>query len=131
MKLFTITLSLLMIFSMTISAAQTPDMLIVKMGQQKVSKKSGLRIKFVSVIEDSRCPVGTDCVWAGNAKIKVQIVGERSTKEFEFNTTIGTKGDMLDGWAIYLEELTPVPHATKKLNSKLYTAKFKVTRLSR
>ena len=116
---------------MTLTAAQTPEMLTVKMGQQKVDKMSGLRIKFVSVVEDSRCPVDVDCIWAGNAKIKVQVVGQRMTKVFEFNTTIGPKGDMMDGWAIYLEELTPLPKSSKKTNSKLYTAKFKITRLTR
>ena len=64
-------------------------------------------------------------------KVKVQIVGSRSSKEFEFNTTMGPKGDMLDGWAIYLEDLSPVPRADKKPNPKQYTAKFKVTRLTR
>jgi hypothetical protein len=132
MKILALTLSILFIFGMTTSSsAQTAEMLTIKAGQQKVAKTSRLKIKFISVTEDSRCPVGVDCVWAGNAKVKVQIIGSRSTKEFEFNTTMGPKGDMLDGWAIYLEDLTPVPQANKKLNAKLYTAKFKVTRLGR
>jgi hypothetical protein len=130
MKLLALTLSIFFIFGMT-TAAQTPDMLTIKAGQQKIAKTSGLKIKFISVTEDSRCPVGVDCVWAGNAKVKVQIIGSRSTKEFEFNTTMGPKGDILDGWAIYLEDLSPMPKANKKVDPKLYTAKFKVTRLTR
>jgi hypothetical protein len=116
---------------MTVPAIQTRDLLTIKMGQQKVDKASGLRIKFVSLVEDSRCPVDVDCIQAGNARIKVRVTGQRLSKDFEFNTTMGPKGDMLDGWAIYLEELTPVPRSNKKTNEKLYTAKFKVTRLTR
>ena len=131
MRSLTLIFTLLFIFSMTVPAAQTRDMITIRMGQQKVDKTSGLRIKFISVVEDSRCPVDVDCIHAGNAKIKVQVVGQRSTKVFEFNTTMGPKGDMMDGWAIYLEDLTPVPRSNKKTNPKLYTAKFKVTRLTR
>lgn len=131
MKYIAITLLSMLLFNMTVPAAQTRDMLTIKVGQQKVDKASGLRIKFVSVVEDSRCPVDVDCIHAGNAKIKVRITGQRSSKDFEFNTTIGPKGDMLDGWAIYLEELAPVPRSNKKTNPKHYTAKFKVTRLTR
>jgi hypothetical protein len=119
------------VFNMTVPAAQTRDMITIKVGQQKVDKASGLRIKFVSVVEDSRCPVDVDCIHAGNSRIQVRITGERSSKDFEFNTTIGPKGDMLDGWAIYLEELTPLPRSNKKTNKKLYTAKFRVSRLTR
>jgi len=132
MKIFALALTLLFIFlGMTASEAQAQETLIVKAGQQRTAAKSKLRIKFISVIEDSRCPIGVDCIWAGNAKIKVQIIGERSTKMFEFNTTLGPNGDILDGWAITLEELTPVPNAKRKTNPKNYTATFKVARLTR
>ena len=111
--------------------AQTGDTLTLKVGQQRTAPNSKLRIKFISVIEDSRCPVGANCIWEGNAKIRVQVTGQRSTKVFEFNTTLGPKGDMLDGWAITLEELIPVPRADRKNNFKRYTATFKVARLTR
>jgi len=33
-------------------------------------------VTFVEVVEDSRCPEGTDCVWAGRAQIRVEVDGE-------------------------------------------------------
>lgn len=39
-------------------------------------EREGHRIAFVSVVEDSRCPTGVQCVWAGTAKIQVTIDGE-------------------------------------------------------
>jgi hypothetical protein len=132
MKIFALTLTLLFVFlGMTASEAQAQEMVIIKAGQQRTAAKSKLRIKFISLIEDSRCPIGVDCIWAGNAKIRVQVVGERSTKVFEMNSTLGPKGDILDGWAIMLEELTPVPRANRKTNPKNYTATFKISRLTR
>lgn len=109
---------------------QTPEFLTVKSGKQGIAKKSRLRIKFVSVIEDSRCPTDADCVWAGNAKIKVKLSNGQTAEEFEFNSNAGPKGGTFDGWAVYLEDLKPYPKAGKA-QAGPYKAKFKVIRLTR
>lgn len=47
-------------------------------------------LKFVEVLEDSRCPKDIVCVWAGRAKVKVAISGEHLyLKELEL--TMGEK----------------------------------------
>lgn len=118
--------------SMTGSAqTRTKETLTLGVGKQKTAKKSRLKIKFLEVIEDSRCPTGVDCIWAGNAKIKVQVVGSHSSQVFEFNTNIGAKGDIFDGWAITIDNLTPYPHADKPINPKSYKVKFTISRPSR
>jgi len=38
-------------------------------------------ITFEKVVEDSRCPEGVQCVWAGNAKIQVKVSQNDSTSE--------------------------------------------------
>lgn len=119
-----------MIFSMT-AFAHTNETITLNVGKQKTAKKSRLKIKFLEVTEDSRCPTGVNCIWAGNAKVKVKIIGARSSKEFEFNTNMGPKGDTFEGWAITIDELTPAPHADKPVDPKSYKAKFTVTRLQR
>src|SRR5687768_15934383 len=48
--------------------AQTVEVLINK----QVAAQGGVKIAFVELVEDSRCPVDVDCVWAGNAKIRVR-----------------------------------------------------------
>ncbi|HLG13021.1 MAG TPA: hypothetical protein VJH03_00635 [Blastocatellia bacterium] len=32
-----------------------------------------LKITFASVAEDSRCPKGVDCIWAGNGRIVLEV----------------------------------------------------------
>ena len=111
MKLFTITLSILLIFTMTLTAAQTPEMLTVKMGQQKVDKMSGLRIKFVSVVEDSRCPVDVDCIWAGNAKVRLKLKKKNGAWEtVELNTNLDKQEIEFGGYSIKISALTPTPN---------------------
>jgi len=128
----TLILTLIAIFGLSaFAAAQSPDTLEIKAGRHKTAARSKLKIKFISVLEDSRCPVGAQCIWAGNAKIKVEIKSKVETKIFEFNTEMGPKGDQLAGYAINLESLTPSPTTVGKIDPKKYKARFTVTRLQR
>lgn len=113
------------------SQTQTKETFTLGVGKQKTAKMSRLKIKFIEVTEDSRCPTGVDCIWAGNAKVKVQIIGSHRSQVFEFNTNLGPKGDVFDGWAITIDNLTPHPHADKPVDKKLYKVKFAIERLSR
>lgn len=132
MKVLALATALVIMVSMTASAqTKTKEIFTLGVGKQKTAKKSRLKIKFLEVTEDSRCPTGVDCIWAGNAKIKVQVVGSHSSQVFEFNTNIGAKGDIFDGWAITIDKLTPYPQADKEIDKKCYKVEFAISRLTR
>ena len=117
----------------TIASASKPETVILKQGQKKSAAKGEVILKFISVLEDSRCPTDTNCVWAGNAKVKVQISnGHGGSKMSVMNTTTGGPlGDQYNGWAVYLTSLTPAPKSGKKIEQKSYIATFTVSRLTR
>ena len=128
----TLVLILVAIFAMTtITSAQKPEKLTLGYGKQKTAGNTGLTVKFVSVVEDSRCPVGVDCIWAGNAKITVKVTDERGSKLMTMNTTAGPQGDQYGGWAIRLVSLTPQPPQHGKITAARYTAVFSIERLTR
>ena len=111
--------------------AQSREQQKVQIHKQKKFLRSNLTVKFVSLIEDSRCPKGTNCIWAGNAKIKIEV-GKGGKKEtFEVNTTLGPKGATYNGYAIELVSLTPVPKENIRINRNGYVATFAVSRLTR
>ncbi len=107
------------------------EMLTLKTGQQKIAKMSGLKIKFLGVTEDSRCPTDVQCVWAGNAKMKFRITGERGTKDYIFNSTVGQRGDQVGVWAVSIDTLSPAPHSKKRIAANAYTVKLQIVRLTR
>lgn len=39
--------------------------------EQAVYEPQGLTVEFIRVVEDSRCPRDTTCVWAGEVKVQV------------------------------------------------------------
>jgi hypothetical protein len=112
--------------------AYKPETVTVKNGQNKSVPSGEFSIKFISVTEDSRCPVDVNCVWAGNAIVHVKITDRRGgSKTMVMNTTMGPKGDQYNGWAINLTELTPAPKSNVTIKQKAYKATFTITRLTR
>ena len=133
MKLLFLSLILTLAFGSLIQTnAQTAQKINVLVGNQKKASRSQITVKFVSLIEDSRCPDKANCIHAGNARIKVQVSKPGSAPvTFEANTNLGAKGNVYEGYAIYLTNLTPIPRANVRLNRNAYTATFSVSRLSR
>lgn len=81
----------------------------VEQGHTERIPGSRLKIKFLSVVEDSRCPKGTQCIWAGNAKIKFRVSNRRRTKIFDLNTARGAELYSFEGYQIKLIKVSPTP----------------------
>ena len=115
-----------------VSFAQAQSQMQLRVGQQKSISNGKVRIKFISVTEDSRCPTNVDCVWAGNAKVKIQVwVRGGETKIFELNTNTREKAGQADAYRVELVSLAPVRRSTRKIRQNDYRATFSVTRLTR
>ena len=56
-----------------------PDAANVAIGQRAYA--DGPLIQPVAVIEDSRCPVGVACVWAGRVRVKILLPPKVIQKE--------------------------------------------------
>jgi hypothetical protein len=95
----------------------------VRYGQTKTVREAGVKVEFTSVIDDSRCPKGVTCVWAGNGKISVKLSkAGHSPALIELNTTLEPKkGSYLD-YEITLINLQPYPESNKTLSKKSYAA---------
>lgn len=121
---------LIAISLVVVVSAQTGQAISVCVGKEVTAKQSGLKVKFIEVLEDSRCPTDANCIWAGNAKIKVEVTDKRGGKKtLELDTNAGTKREQFDGWAIELASLTPYPRTNGKIEPAKYVAKVVITRV--
>lgn len=101
----------------------------LQVNEQKTITKDKLTIKFISVVEDSRCPEGVKCVWAGNAKVQLKLKKKNGAWEtFELNTNLEKREIKVSGYAIKIVELTPTPKANVKINRNGYVATFSITK---
>jgi hypothetical protein len=104
------------------------NLIVINYGRQVAAAKENLTLKFVAILEDSRCPEGVQCVWAGNARIELAVTktGE-DTASLELNTNdrFPIEAQYL-GYLITLIDLQPYPKATKQISLQDYTVNVEI-----
>lgn len=104
---------------------QTNQQLKLTVNQQKTVTKDRLKIKFISVVEDSRCPTDTNCIWAGNAKVQIKVSNSKgASKTFELNMNLEPNIVSFADYEIKIINLTPQPASNIRINRNGYTATF-------
>ena len=106
---------------------QTENRVTVKVREQKTVNKQ-LSIRFVEMVGDSRCPADMRCVWAGNAKIKVELSGKGKSQIVELNTGMKPQSVVYGGYEIKVVALEPRIRTNVRINPDSYTATFSVTK---
>ena len=102
----------------------------IKAGQVVTLDGGKLRLRFVRVAEDSRCPKDVTCVWAGNAEVLVEVGGKgwRGKRTLKLNTNSGEAEAGYGRYTIRLEALSPQPRSTGKIKPGQYTATLLVSK---
>jgi len=86
-------------------------------------------VSFDSLLEDSRCPIGLLCVWAGNAKIGFFFEKDESKVEFSLDSHKALKNDTtIWGYSISLLSVLPYPHRDSSYLPSDYSAEILVTK---
>jgi len=90
----------------------------------------GLKITFEGVSEDSRCPAGVQCVWAGDAAATFTLEKSPGTA---LQCTLHTNGRFqrqtdYDTFVVKLEDIKPYPKQGAAIAPSDYRATLVVTR---
>jgi hypothetical protein len=96
----------------------------LKIGESVSIKNEQLNFQFVNVPEDSRCPEGAMCIWAGNAAVVIKIFNVMDT----VNTYLNPKKIDYDSYTITLLQLSPYPKIGVPRDTTQYVAQFVVTK---
>ncbi len=81
-----ILLVLILITSVTFAQEEKVEVpkIAVKVPMGETVLLGDVSIKFIKVLEDSRCPKDVTCVWAGQAKVLVEVsVSGKESKQVE------------------------------------------------
>lgn len=104
-----IIITAIMLFTAMATLAKDPERFSVVIGAQKVTTTGKITVKFLEILEDSRCPPNVTCIWAGNAKIKISVKkGKKAAKTFELNSTLDSKTILFEGYDITFVDLKPM-----------------------
>lgn len=85
-----------------------------------------LRVAFDAVTEDSRCPSDVQCVWAGNAGIRLTVSIGNDTEVAIVNSTLNPQQAAFFGYSIGFRELTPYPVAQVPTDRDSYVATISI-----
>lgn len=108
-------------------ANQDGEIIYFNEGENKFMKEAEMNLTFKGISEDSRCPKGVNCMWAGVAVAQVEVMGlatrpmilnlaSEDNKSRNYN-----KSAQFNGYTISLTDVTPYPEASegvKALNGK-------------
>jgi uncharacterized Zn finger protein len=106
---------------------------VLRVGQEVLVAEQQLSVKFVSVPEDSRCPKGVNCIWAGNVRVQLQVTKAKSKPvkvELSLNPRDFPDGEAADcgNYTIKLVKVDPYPVVDQPLKPGDYTATLSVTK---
>jgi hypothetical protein len=100
----------------------------IKYKEIKIDAENGIIISLDSVMNDSRCPVGCYCFWAGNAEVRFDFSQDNYKIKFVLNTFSGWRSDtLINGYRIKLVDLKPYPETGKIISQNDYHAEVKIT----
>lgn len=96
----------------------------LRFGQSAALSEAGIGVTFKALTEDSRCPEGAVCFWAGNARVVVSV----SDTDALLNTTLEPRKVSHFGYRIQLVAVHPYPKLNEQYRHKDYTIKLIMTK---
>ncbi|MBI5915848.1 MAG: hypothetical protein HY842_10755 [Bacteroidetes bacterium] len=139
MKIIKISLLLLTVLALAAACKKKPkpgystvkldEVFELKMSQSVVVKDNDLKLTFMSVPSDSRCPKNVDCIREGEVKINISAAVDGRGQTLEFERAPSTQGNVtraIGNFKIQLLDVSPYPESGKKIKPEDYVAKLAV-----
>ena len=98
-------------------------------GEAAAIDRTGLRVQFIRVIGDSRCPADALCIWVGDATVHVRVFEGALTSDYDLHTANSEQSTIEHGgMRISLVQLQPYPFSHRTIQPSDYRATLDVRR---
>lgn len=98
-------------------------------GDTATVEPSTVRLEFVEVSGDSRCPADAICIWAGDAVVRLRATAGTAGTTLDLHTDDSARASSaFQGLRIELKELQPYPISSRTITQGDYRATLTVTR---
>lgn len=82
----------------------------IGLGEDVVLKGEDLIMRFLSVLEDSRCPKGEQCITGGKGRIELRLKKlQKEPSTLELNTSSESQEATYEGYEVKIVALDPYP----------------------
>lgn len=97
-------------FSYQVSSHQLDEPFEISKGDIAVIENGKFRIMVDEFMEDYRCPLNAECIWAGQARVRVNVNGELVVLTMgELFESDKNASDLGNGLMLKLLDITPYP----------------------
>lgn len=101
--------------------------IVVANGQSARVEDTPLSITLEAIIDDSRCPEGVTCIWAGDVSARIRVDDGTHAPETATLSLNQPNGDTVHGdHRVTLTAVTPFPKADQKIDPRTYRATFRI-----
>ena len=114
------------------ASAELGEPFALRVGESARIEAEGIEVGVEAVVADSRCAQGVQCVWEGDAEVRVWLrVGAGAREEAVLHTAARERrAARLHGYALRLVRLDPAPVAGRATPPEDYRALLEVARAS-
>jgi hypothetical protein len=89
---------------------------------------TNVRVKFVGVAADSRCPIDAVCVWQGDAEVKLEVMQTRDVLRREtLHTGIEPRSLVVEDYRVELLEVAPATTSTDTIRQREYSVRLRIS----
>lgn len=127
-KLFAVMLFVVLTVGVMPASAKRTEDVKVQINKE-VTAAGGLKIAFVELVEDSRCPADVECVWAGNAKIKVRVTKNGKSQVLDLEMVTKGMKPNFGNYRLTLKAVSPELRSNVRINRNGYVATIEVKNL--
>lgn len=115
------------------ASTKLSDTIAIGISEVYQHKHPNFSLQIDSVLNDSRCPIGAQCFWEGNAEVRFQLSSLNSkTIMFNLNTAnIFRKDTIIEGVKFKLIELNHQPDIIPRNSYQSYRVKIYYSTLIR
>ncbi|HSJ08600.1 MAG TPA: hypothetical protein VK928_01775 [Longimicrobiales bacterium] len=90
---------------------------------------TNVRVKFVGVPADSRCPIDALCVWQGDAEVKLEVMQTRDDVRREtLHTGVEPRSLVVEDYRVELLEVAPATTSTDSIRQREYSVRLRIAR---
>lgn len=104
-----------------------PTKAFVQAGIGQAASALGVTITPAKILEDSRCPVDVQCIWAGQVRLEAQVKNQSVEKKVEFKSGSPVA---FENFEITLTEVRPEPRSQKKIETADYIFTFELKKIN-
>ena len=109
------------------STAAVPGTLVLAPGESARIEDRDVTVRFTSVLEDSRCPKEVTCVWAGRARVAIEVGRDgQEARTFELEIGAASATVEVEGLRLTAEALDPYPRDSQTTPTEAYRLRLRV-----